>query len=367
VEDKRSFSYSKLKLYQECPRAYKFEYIDKIEAPFRKIAIIGKLAHQCFHTYTEYLMKKKLRSDITIMPQVAEKILAQSGIPDDEELMAEVKELAERFTRGFVLNLDTFYGSEIKLAIDEEGHQVDWKADNAFFRGILDRIDIEDNRVLITDYKTGWEITKDRAQLETYAWMAKTIFPQIDTFYVEHYFVRYNVKRYSELSTKDIERAERRVRRIVRKIQKDKEFSPTPSARCSWCPYVVRCAQLPTLRGLELPLLDSEEKAKEYAGKLLIVEEALKRVKQMLKEYCKKHGGIDVGDGVYGFHFTESPRIKEVERFMHLLWDKGEDPLPYLTVNMRKAKPLLEKIPELQEITEAEGKTQFRFKRWERK
>jgi len=359
---KTSWSYSKLKLYQECPRAFKLRYIDKIEAPVRKITLAGRLAHQCFHLYTEYLVKNKLKTDMSIMPEIVEKVLSSKQIVD-EEIIQEVETLADRFTRGFVLNPDTFYGAELKLAIDEEGNEVDWKDDNAFFRSILDRIDIEDNRVLVTDYKTGWEITKDKAQLETYAWMAKTIFPQIDTFYVEHYFVRYNTKRYSELTGEDIERAKRRVKRIVKRIEKDTEFPPTPSTRCSWCPYLVRCAQLANIQNLQLPVLDTKEKAIQIAGRLLIVKEAVKRVEQMLKEYCKEYGKIPLGDGFYGYHVIESPKVKNIEEFMNILWDKGENPLLYLSVDMRKARPLLNKIEELEGVIEFEKKTQFRFKK----
>jgi len=359
---KISWSYSKLKKYQECPRAFKLSYIDKIEAPTETVNLVGKLAHQCFYLYTQHLVKNKLRTDVDAMPQIVENILSSANVFNDD-LTQEIESLAEKFARGFIIDFNTFYGAELKLAIDEEGNEVNWKDNNVFFRSILDRIDIEDNRVLVTDYKTGWEITKDRAQLETYAWMAKTIFPQIDTFYVENYFVRYNSKRYSELTTEDVERAKRRVKRIIKKIENDEEFLPNPSTRCSWCPYLVRCGQLANIQDLQLPVIDTKEKAVQIAGRLLIVKEALKRVEQMLKEYCKEYGQIPLGNGFYGHHVIESPKIKNIEEFMNILWDKGENPLLYLRVDMRKIKPLLEKIEKLGKIIEIEKKTQFKFKK----
>lgn len=312
--------------------------------------------------YTRYLFKKGLPTDITAMPKVVEKVLSHPQVPEDDELRTEVQNLAENFARGFVLNLDSFFGSEVRIAIDEEGKEVSWEGD-PFFRGIIDYLGAEDNKAIVTDYKTGWAITKDKVQLETYGWMAHKIFPQIDTFLVQHYFVRYNSKRYATLGMEDIERAERRIHRIAKKIQKDTEFAPSPSARCSWCPFVVRCAQLPVLEGLQLPALDSEEKAREYAGKLLIVKEATKRVEKMLKDYTKQYGPIELGDGTYGHHFTKSPKIKDTEAFMNKLWDAGEDPLPYLNVDMRKAKKLLGEVEGLEEIAEDVGRTRFYFKK----
>jgi len=361
VEKKKiSWSYSKLKLYQECPRAFKFRYIDKIETPASKISIAGKLAHRCFNLYTEYLVKHRLKTDMSIMPQIVEYVLSSANVYEDE-LIKEVEILADNFTRGFVLNLDTFYGAELKLAIDEKGNEVKWKDSNAFFRGILDRIDIEDNRVLVTDYKTGWEIIKDKAQLETYAWMAKVVFPKIDTFHIEHYFVRYNTKRYGELTNEDVERAKKRIIRTIKKINNDTEFLPNPSTRCSWCPYVVKCGQLANINDLQLPTLDTKEKAIQIAGKLIIVKEAIKRIEQMLKDYCKEYGQIPLGNGLYGYCIIESQKIKNIEEFMNILWDKGENPLLYLSVDMRKTKPLLGKIQELQNIIETEKSTRFKL------
>lgn len=358
-----SLSYSKISIYKDCPRAFKLSYIDKVGFERRRITVAGLLAHKIFKIYTDYLVERKLPTDITAIQKITDRVLGHPSVPGDEGLILEVRELADKFARGFVLNLDTFYGAEIKLAVDSEGNQVNWKDDSVFFRGILDHVEIEDNKVKITDYKAGWVITKDTAQLETYAWLAHKIFPQIDTYLVEHYFVRYNSRRYSELSDEGIERAERRIKKFANKIANDTEFSPSPSARCSWCPYVVRCAQLPALEGLQLPVLDSEEKAREYAGKLLIVKEAIKRVEDMLKDYTRKHGPIQVGDGSYGHHFSQSPKIKDVEAFMNRMWDAGKDPLPYLNVDMRQAKKLLSELEGLEEIIENVGKTRFYFKK----
>jgi hypothetical protein len=110
------------------------------------------------------------------------------------------------------------------------------------------------------------------------------------------------------------------------------------------------------------PIIDTEERAADYAGKLIIVEAALKKVKELLKGWCGERGPIDVGSGTYGFNLVKSKKIRDIEAFYEKLAERGLNPLDYMNVDLRKIGKL-KKIEGFNELFEETGLTRFGYKR----
>jgi len=215
--------------------------------------------------------------------------------------------------------------------------------------------------VVITDYKIGWAIVKDRFQLEVYAWLVYSVFPDADTFYCQNHFVREAYITGEEVSLIDIEAVKNRVYRQVAKIERERKFEATPGPHCTYCAYLIKCGQLARIEKAGMPTLLDSEQAREYAQKVMIVDEALQRIKgQLLKPYCQKHGPIELPEGTYGFQTSGGFQFKEVEKFCEALWEADIDPYDYIGVNMKKAQGLLGKFGHL---AVEEKSSRFGFKK----
>lgn len=328
------YSYSTLKTYRQCPRALKFksEWSPKFEGKNE-----GKYLHEVIHAYTQYLKKKKLGTDIDMLIPIAEKIQVDGRYPN--EFLDSNRYILDKFAHSFVLD-PNFHSAELKLSIDREGRPAPW--DDCYMRGVVDRIDLEDNRVIITDYKTGWAIVKDRFQLEVYAWLVYSVFPDADTFYCQNHFVREAYMDGEDVSLIDIEAVKNRVHRQVAKIEQEKKFETSPGPHCTYCPYVMNCGQLAKIEKAGMPSLQSPEEVQVFAQKIMIIEELIKRSKgQLLKPYCEEHGPIELPEGTYGFQVEGGQRFEDIDKFCEALWQAGIDPYEYIGVNMKKAKGLL--------------------------
>lgn len=347
------WSYSTLKLFRQCPKAFKFkaDFTPKFGEKNE-----GSYLHDVFLAYTTHLKKNRLRTDMDMLPELAGKVQVDGAYPD--EFIGSTSYILDKFAHSFVLD-PNFHSAELKLAIDREGHPAPWNS--SFMRGIVDRIDLEDNRVVITDYKTGWAIVKDRFQLEVYAWLVYSVFPDADTFYCQNHFVREAYITGEEVGLVAIEAVKNRIYRQVTKIERERKFEATPGPHCTYCAYLIKCGQLARIEKAGMPALTTPEQARDYAQKVMIVEEALKRMKkQLLKPYCEEHGPIELTEGTYGFQASGGLRFREVEKFCEALWEAEINPFDYIVVDMKKAKKLLLRFDHL---AVEEKSSRFGFKK----
>lgn len=328
------YSYSTLKTFRQCPKAFKFksEFMPKFAGKNE-----GSYLHEVIQAYTLHLKKNGLGTDIDMLLPIAERIQVDGRYPN--EFLDSNTYILDKFAHSFVLD-PNFHSAELKLSVDREGRPAPW--DDCYMRGVVDRIDLEDNRVIITDYKTGWAIVRDRFQLEVYAWLVYSVFPDADTFYCQNHFVREAYLEGEDVSLIDIEAVKNRVHRQVAKIEREEKFEASPGPHCTYCPYLVNCGQMTKIEKVGMPSLLTPKQARQYAQKVMIVEEALKRIKgQLLKPYCQEHGPIELPEGTYAFQAEGGQRFKDIEKFCETLWEAGINPFDYMAVDMRKAKSLL--------------------------
>lgn len=344
----KSYSYSTIRKFRECPRSYKFQKINNFPELPSKERDDGRIVHEAIARYTKHLYEKKLVSDLT-----------WDGLTKGLAFSDEATELMEDFTRQFVLNLDTFEDCELEIAIDEKGKQIDWFSKDAFFRAKIDRLDIDENRVAITDYKSSHKIELDRFQLETYAWLVNLIAPKRDTFLVKNHFLRFSVEKGEEIPLSKVKLVGDKIKRSVELIEAERKFDAKPGSHCSYCSYTHRCGLLVELGKGGYPVIDSERKAREYAVKLVTVEAALKKVKDLLKGWCEEKGLIKLDTGTYGFNPQKSRKIKDIEVFYEKLAEQGLNPLQYMNIDLRKIK----KLKDIEDLFEETGQTRFGFKK----
>lgn len=215
----RCESYSSIKLFQNCQRAYKYKYIDKIKykKPKSKALEHGIKIH-------EAISKKRKTTKQTIYALAHTKDRNDNGDTQHEV--------------GFGLDFD---GTDTHIAKYDEAN---------FFRGIIDYLEVvwEESNILnpklkeikIVDWKTG-KSSGDKAQLECYALLISNFLNCKEN--ITGSFVYVDLEKKSDFEIQDgiLEKREKWIIDSVMEIRKEKTFLPKPGWFCGWCDFEKQC------------------------------------------------------------------------------------------------------------------------------
>ena len=228
----RSYSYSQINRWVNCPLSWKYDKIDKLPQMESLLLTQGRILHEKVDQYIKYLVKDKLTSDLT-WPGLTE---GMYGLPEGADLM-------DKFARSFVLNPETHFESELEIAINEKGKVVTWWDKTAWFRFKIDKVDIDEKKLIITDWKSGWNTDIDKFQLEIYAWGMSQYkgLDGFDTVLVKNHFIRYKIEKSVEIPVSSIPTIEKKVRKIVAQMEKETKFEAKQAvfAHCAGMPASV--------------------------------------------------------------------------------------------------------------------------------
>ena len=146
-------------------------------------------------------------------------------------------------------------------------------------------------------------------------------------------------------------------------MEKAKKFEAKPGSYCSLCGYASQCAKRMSLveKG-NLPIIDTREKAIDYAGKVLVVQQRLNAVKDLLRGYVDENGNIPLATGSYGYNPQNTLDVPDKEKVYNAICEKGEDPLAYFNID----KVAIRKAGLSEELVKPSELVKFMFKKGEK-
>lgn len=356
------YSHSKIQLGY-CPYAFKRRYIDKDEGIQRGNALFGQVAHAIIAD----LIKAQVDGRPYIIEDLYEKHVPHVLLPRMGELQGIVG-LFDRFT----MNPKDVLGIEEKVAIDLLGNEAPWDA--SYLRGIIDLIEVKDKHATVTDHKTQFNILNKEEmdkneQLTFYCFLAKALYPQLETFTVRIYFARYGIFRTSKRNQVDLDKCIQSMDLKIKAIESIEEWVPIAGQNCGFCSYIHECplAQYDEA-GHDLPAVMNDEQAIRW-GRLLQVRKAqIKHIEEQLKAYCSEYGSVEIsGDYAFGFkpvNYTSWPTKQTLE----ILDRHGQDFKDHMTfsgVSLNKLTAQARRLDEdlygdLIAVQKKEVKTQFK-------
>ena len=232
-------SFTKLSLFDFCPTAYRYRYVERVPVPFVPRIVVGAIVHAVLHRLFERLQARepvdkpvldRLYADYWIdAPR-----LDRARFPDmwrDGKALLDGYWLANHANLGHPVLLE----SRFRFRPDpDSGYSIE---------GVIDRVDETRSGAAIIDYKSGRrpERLPDRlrAQLHTYALAVE----QVHRRRVERldaYFLADN----AAISVEpDPEYADELLDRYARTADQvaGSNFTATPGPHCGWCDFRDRC------------------------------------------------------------------------------------------------------------------------------
>ncbi len=249
-----TYSHSALKTFRDCPRKFKFQYIEKPAIPKRvgAEAYLGSAVHRVMQVlyqrgndgvmvplddalklyHAEWAKVDKELVDVSV-----EFMGVDDYIRNGAEMIRRHYERYQPFRPGVLL------GAEMSLTFNLPGTPFK-------LRGIIDRIvKREDGSVEICDYKTGKNLPRPTDpdffyQMGIYQLAVMQHYPQFTDIEVAQYFLKMNEEVRLRLREDDLDKLTEDIRQVVLAIahaNKLDEFPVSESTLCRYCDYYALC------------------------------------------------------------------------------------------------------------------------------
>lgn len=303
------WSNSRLNTYQNCPRQYKFKYVEKgNKEEFLSISIIvGSVFHNVIEKmYKDFYLKGTLPLEeiLEYFEEEWEKKLHKEQKKNKEIVFfASIKDIGKYkkysldcvkryYEKFYITGVETDFDSckteEIvePLFYDEDAEPIE-------FQGFIDRFDIKGDVLTIIDYKTSRQAPSDRfvdkafTQLYLYALGVKSQerFSSIKTIKLKLIYPFPGTILVREVNDKSINETKQYYIDILKVLKNDKKFVQTPGFGCISCGYRRICPEFRSIYRLEENTDDIVVKdAANLVDRLVLLKEKSTQIEKEITE-----------------------------------------------------------------------------------
>lgn len=239
-----SISPSKIGTYKLCPFKYKCDINTDLRRKYKKETpplVFGNLIHGCLNDL--YKRTERDERNIQKLRELFE-IKFKSNLEKHKRIfrtqeniiqyVENAKEIFKNFVESEYFNKEPLMTEEYPRYLIKEELEISGK---------FDRVDLEDNNLILIDYKTGKlnEEEDNEFQLNFYELILSKIKPEYEVREKVLYFLRDNkIVKYSG-NRDNIRDVEKVILNIAEKINNNNEFAPTPNDKCIYCEYRSIC------------------------------------------------------------------------------------------------------------------------------
>lgn len=390
---KPHISYSQISLYDKCKFAYDLSYNKNLQqvpsSPLKK----GSAVHKLIEKYQKICIDKKAKTSMVaahqLIKQFRDNQIEFMGDENffclNEEELQDVFEMFDNFVDNFSLDFNHQKQIEVerKFALTTDLECVAWDDNNKdiLFKGIIDLVYVSANHsVVITDYKSDRFIEPETVlvnnlQLKIYAYAMSLIYPDIKSFKVRYYYIRYNKYHEHEIHWADLEQVGFYLKQKHKTIKQTKIFEASLNKYCDWCGFKNVCPEIQKVKNLKLVDNDKGIPTDKLASELYALEILVNNRKEILKARLKQDQEfVNVGDMCLGFHTSTSKKVKPREAIEFLNSNKFQDYEIFekITVSGTALKKIVGKdrmdlYKEMRDkgIIEEKSKINFQFKKIE--
>lgn len=250
------YSHSRLSSYENCPRQFKYRYVDQIKVEGEGVeAFVGKRVHEILERLYHHVARFGKPPSLG---QVLDRFRQDfAGAWHDKVSIVNAENPREYYEQRGQRCLENYYRSHypfshgetvalearLRMALDTEGR---YRA-----VGIVDRIVRTGVGAFeIHDYKTGGylppqrRIDQDR-QLALYQIGLEQTYPDVKEVELVWHYLVFNKTLRSRRSPEALEELRASTMRLIDAIEAEQEFRPRPGPLCRWCDYAALCEGAP--------------------------------------------------------------------------------------------------------------------------
>jgi len=330
------WSYSRISTYERCERQYFYKYIEKRPIILTVPLEVGRI----LHTSIQWCLKYGYEPEEALRFAIYD----AGRIPDGENFDSLLELLSNSLY--YIPNGDIEINSEMYVSI---------KTTLGTIRGYIDVLieDWSEDRLEISDYKSGWKLTEasDSIQLGLYAWMLKEIKGASMPSNVIGKLIFPRILKESEVNITDELMAAAKqwivhnIKLISKKTTNIMDWARTSkNENCESCPFAGKCAIEIKQEGFASDgVVDSIEEAALMGQYIALQELYLKQLKKGMKSFVEKHGPVSIGKKAWQINESiPSPKVIDMEEFLHVAEEKGENISSLVNADSEKLQKLLD-------------------------
>ncbi|KIV58918.1 hypothetical protein AM501_24050 [Aneurinibacillus migulanus] len=298
MPEEKIYSFSRLKLFHDCPRAFYHKYIERRPTPSGIPATIGKIFH--------FAMKLVIEQGYSPEEAIFFSIYEATGLPEGEKAENLTKMVKRAYYRvrsltQFEEQVDIFSEMHIKIQINKE----------RYVQGFLDIVidNPATDELLIIDFKSSWSPFPafESQQLPVYGYLFKMMRNGVvsGTMKGRLIFPRCSEDKDSEIifTEETLNRAEVFLIETIEQVEAlnpnvmDEWNMTNNKKHCEYCPFVSLCAG-GFVEGLPSDGVPKDATEAIQIGEYLHLQSRiLKNMKNGLKSFVQKNGPVSVSGG----------------------------------------------------------------------
>lgn len=262
IDFSRIFSFSKLKLFDNCKKLYHFNYLDPLIAPIKKQFLKprsyktkGQAVHGAITLFYHLPQKERTFPNLKkclVQAWFSEKDAAKKpplgkaggfkSLKEEKKTYLDSLQLLKNFYEMEKKNPDLFLvpTADLKNSFDDYAKMIKPLNDEFSISGKFDRIDrLGEKSLRVIDFKTSWK-ESDHFQLEFYKLLAELNFPhkvnKVSFFYLPK-------KKIKEIDVSKVEKEDlkKKVLKKIKEIKETESFDPEPGKLCFHCDFKEIC------------------------------------------------------------------------------------------------------------------------------
>ncbi|MGD9276628.1 MAG: PD-(D/E)XK nuclease family protein [Candidatus Pacearchaeota archaeon] len=249
---KKYYSHSKIGTFEQCPRKFKFKYIEKIPEELKTIeAHLGTVVHATLEwLYSLKIENKKIPDISEVISYYTEKW--REEFSTETKIIKQGMELKDYFSKGVQFLLEYYNRNypfddntlevekKILINLDDDGKYL--------IQGYIDRLshNKEKDEYEIHDYKTSnsfpdkEKVENDR-QLALYSLAIREVIGEDKNICLTWHYLAFDKKVCSRRTNEQLNELKEKILEQIKEIESTEKFPTFISPLCDWCGYKKIC------------------------------------------------------------------------------------------------------------------------------
>jgi RecB family exonuclease len=237
-------SVSKTKTFIDCPKKFKFSYVEKLPRKEWDYHVLGKFCHKVLEDFhIAYLASCTDPYNITM--NKCFKAAQAEYTTMTAEMTKEAFGMLHEYLK--IVSQDKKNNLVANVMSVEKNFEVK-VGDHLVLNGMIDRIQLDPDGVIhVCDYKTSKNkkyLANDFFQLLTYAYVIISENPDLDKVRASYIMLRHNFEYITkDFSIAEIMAVESKYLKYAETINTEEIYQANPTALCSYCDYLDLCPE----------------------------------------------------------------------------------------------------------------------------
>lgn len=201
------WGYSKLETFEKCPQKFAYMFIDKLPQPGSPAMERGSKMHENIESYLNGWIK---------------------------DLIPECQSFKEAID---ALKTEQFQ-AEQAIGLDKDWNKLpDWFHMATWIRAKADAMYVQDNKLVVIDFKSGKYRVPSTDQVELYAIVGGALYPEVVEVFAEYWYLDTGEVYSRSYTQAELKELRKKFEKRVAPMYVNTNWTPQPSMDCRWCPY----------------------------------------------------------------------------------------------------------------------------------